>query len=362
MPFGSLTSLDNIDILRLTVYQYGEERLYQDLIATLGAHNQLARELAAPLVDFTTDRIRRVGTTTRKQMQRANEFSRPLNQKIAPTPADVGFPLELWQQGIGWTRDYLRTRSVEEAVREFDAARLADLERIQLQVKHALFDATNYTFLDERLDWISLPIKALANADGFPIPLGPNNRTFNASTHSHYLANATFTEAAAKGLVDTVLEHDTRGKLMFYIPASLQDLMMAFTAFKPYVDARIVQPLTASYAGARKLDITDGYNRAIGIFRETEVWIKPWVPENYAVVIREGAGMDKVLVWRTREPVTGAGDEVDRMGNLRIVADVESFPLRAQYVEREFGIGVQNRINAAVLYIGGSSYVAPTLE
>jgi hypothetical protein len=46
---------------------------------------------------------------------------------------------------------------------------------------------------------------------------------------------------------------------------------------------------------------------------------------------------------------------------LQIGAEDEAYPLRAQTLEAEFGVGVWTRTNGAVLYVGGTSYVIPTI-
>jgi hypothetical protein len=58
-------------------------------------------------------------------------------------------------------------------------------------------------------------------------------------------------------------------------------------------------------------------------------------------------------VFRVRQAAGGFGD-------LQIAAEDEQYPLRARFMEREFGIGVWNRTAAAVLYTANSTYSAPT--
>jgi len=95
------------------------------------------------------------------------------------------------------------------------------------------------------------------------------------------------------------------------------------------------------------------YNRPIGFFgSKAEVWVKPWVPTNY--VFAFNTTVNKPLMVRTR-PTAGTTNR----GSLRIAAQNESYPLRATYLEREYGVGVYERTNGACLYTGGGSYVAP---
>jgi hypothetical protein len=88
----------------------------------------------------------------------------------------------------------------------------------------------------------------------------------------------------------------------------------------------------------------------IGLFGAARVFVKPWVPANYLVAF-DASSPSKPLVMRA--PTDGAG--------LQVVADLETFPLRAQYMQREFGFGAWNRTNGAVLRFNNASYAAPTL-
>jgi hypothetical protein len=88
-----------------------------------------------------------------------------------------------------------------------------------------------------------------------------------------------------------------------------------------------------------------------------EVSTKPWVYPGYFIVIDLGR---KALRWRSRQNPSNAFGASGR-SKLRIVAEHESFPLRATWMEREYGIGVGDRLAAAILYGGGTSYVMPTI-
>jgi hypothetical protein len=59
----------------------------------------------------------------------------------------------------------------------------------------------------------------------------------------------------------------------------------------------------------------------------------------------------KPLGMRTRDAV---------QGNLHVAADMEIYPLRAQFMEREYGLAVIERANGACLDTAHSSYNAPS--
>jgi hypothetical protein len=91
--------------------------------------------------------------------------------------------------------------------------------------------------------------------------------------------------------------------------------------------------------------------RNIGLFDAADVQVRPWVPANYYLAWMELPGY-KVL--RVRERRTGSF-------GLKLMAEYETFPLRARALANEYGVGVFNRVGAAVGYNGASSYTAPTL-
>ena len=95
-------------------------------------------------------------------------------------------------------------------------------------------------------------------------------------------------------------------------------------------------------------------DRAIGIFGAAEVWVKPWMPANYLLVVDEGTGTMKPLAFRVQE------DDAT-LSEFSIRAEDESYPLRARTMARDFGVAPANRHMAASLFVGNTSYVAPVL-
>ena len=120
-------------------------------------------------------------------------------------------------------------------------------------------------------------------------------------------------------------------------------------ALSPTPDPRITYRVTDTPGVT--LDISRTDNRAIGVIGSAELWVKPWIPANYALAW--DANGPKPLAFRQRAQ-TG-------LQGLRIAATNSNYPLTAQYMEAEFGMGVWTRTNGAVLYFGGTSYTDPTL-
>lgn len=352
MAYGTLSVADLLATARIgaTVFEVGEDKTFATIQAYLDAHNTIQMDMIGDLVEPTTDRTVGTGGVSTMTMDEMDEFGRADAQKISAGDV-LGFPLRKYGGALQWTRTYFEEVTLDEFVGQVDAMLTADELNIQKQIKRALLLSSNYTFTDKLKDRMSIPVKRLVNADSYPLPTGPNGETFTASSHTHYIARvSTFAASDVTALISTVTEHYNSGAPRVYINQAQEASIRGFTSnFTPYVDARIIPASTAQVARG-SLDQSNVYNRAIGIFDQAEVWVKPWVPANYLFAFL--IGPQKPLAWRTKR--TGGGQ-------FGLDYDDESHPLRARQYGREFGIGVRNRVNGAVLYIGGTSYTDPTI-
>jgi hypothetical protein len=244
---------------------------------------------------------------------------------------------------------------VAQYLGKIDAFAAADIKAFLRAIKQALFKPTNNLTYKDRLQTnLELPLRALLNADGTAIPTGPNGQTFDGSTHTHYKGVASLTAASLSALIDNVVEHGVDGQIRLYIARADEATVRGFTGFSAYLDARITVT-GAAQIGSQALDTTSPDDRAIGVFDGAEVWVKPWVLEDYQAVIDYGA-TEKALGIRTR---TGS---LTGTGAFAIQAENEAYPLRARDVGREYGVGVVNRHKAAVQYSANATYAAPTFS
>lgn len=352
MPtYGTHSMADLLAVRNTTVLDFGEENLALQVQRSLDIHNGFVDDMTAGIMETTTDRHRSYGGTYNFDFDELDEFGTPDAQK-GITGATLGFPLRRFGRSLQWTRSYFEMATVRDIALSIVGIQEGDVRRLEYEMKRAIFRPTNYSFIDKRVDRITLEVKALVNADSMEIPIGPTGGTFDAATHTHYLATASLTSANVKSLLSTVLEHHNAGQLRLYIPADLEDEIAAMTGaneFKPVVDARIVQASTATFATGG-LDLNNPGDRMIGIFGAADVYVKPWMPTGYMFAFMFGGPAPLVLRRRS-----------DRTGALRLVYEDETHPLRARVLEREYGIGVWNRTNGAVLYTGSGTYASPSL-
>lgn len=350
--FGTLSSLDSLAAVRQSVAQFGEDMAWASIGAALEAYNRQIDGMTADLMERTTDVQRAYGTMDTKNMQELDQWGSPDAQKVT-AGVTVGFPLRRYGDALQWTRQFQVSQTVAQLAAEVDAIATADRRNIIRAAKVALFTSTNASFVDKLGGALSpanvtLALKALVNNDGSGLPVGPNGEVF-ATSHTHYLASATLTAAAVTNAVVTVQEHYNTGTPVIYISQTDEAAFRALTGFVADMDARIVQPNTATYS-TTPVVVANLYDRRIGLFGAAEVWIKPWMIANYLFVYVRGAPVPLVM----RIPAMGSAD-------LELVYEDERHPLRARGYQRMFGVSVWNRTNGAVLQFNNGTYQIPTI-
>lgn len=356
MAFGTIFTLDAAAEANPRAADIGEDELWKNLEGYFAAHNLLFNQAAEQVGMRTVEREGVFGGTADAEIQELDEFGQPSAQNIAIETYNVGWPLRRFGGAIQWTRFAFENMTAKEFTERVNAIADADEQELYRQIKRAIFRPTNYTFTDwQQMPRINLAVKALLNADNLPIPVGPSGRTFNGSTHTHYLGVATAntpTVADFERLIEHVVEHFNTGTPVVYINRSEEAKVRAFTGFKEYVDARLVDQRT-DLVTRRALDMRNLYDRAIGLLAGAEIVVKPWIPEGYVYATVVGVEAPVVI----RQPLYAAAQ------SLRLVAQDENYPLRANEWEHRFGVGIGNRANGAVLdtVTGSNTYTAPSI-
>lgn len=346
---GTLSVADLRKVTFQSVAEFGMDTISEVFARDLAVHQGIMQDLLAPLANITADRQRIYGTSDRGNMTEVDEYGRAPTRKVT-AGTTVGFPMRSYQYAVGWTRKYMQNHTPAELADQLTVAKKAQAIEVARQIKRSMYLSANYTFRDHLVDNVDLAVKRFLNADSTPIPDGPNGEIFVAATHTHYDAIAGLTAAALKALIRDVVEHGHGGKVVVAINIADEDTVRALTGFKEYVDPRLALG-NATNQATQRLDITRLDNRAIGIFDAAEIWVKPWGIANYALAF-DSSTTDKPLVIRTRDGLAPT---------LTVAAEIDLFPLHAQYLESEFGAAVWTRTNGAVLYFGGGAYVDPVI-
>lgn len=332
-----------------TAAEFGLDTIAEVLQEDLAVWNQTVSEMVTDLAEITTDRQRVYGTSGAGEMQETDEYGKTSTQK-AEVGDTVAFPLRLMQYNLGWTAKYLQVARPSDLAAQQINAEKAHWKRIQKEIKKAIYGPANYTYRDHLIDNVELDVKRFLNADGAGIPDGPNSETFDGSTHTHYDAVNGVTANALTDAINDVIEHGHGGAVKVGINKADESAVRALTGFVPFPDPRLIY--RASDTPAQTLDISRLDNRAIGIFGGAEVWVKSWVLDNY-YFIWDSAESGKPLAMRQREQ--------EALQGLRLAFENADYPLYVKDMEAEFGFGVWTRTNGLVLYVGGGTYVAPTI-
>jgi hypothetical protein len=352
MALGTLTSLDPLKLFPGTVLDFGEDAALQAVNDTLNAYNDVVQDMFAGSIEETEEPIEGWGISVDTElMDELDEFGTSNPMKVGGGQ-NVGFPLRNYGKTLQWTKNYLANTSAKAFAVQVDGIITADLLTMYREFKRCIYLPTNYTFVDR---WVTenknltISVKRLLNGDGASIPVGPNGETFNGASHSHYLGAATMTNAAVTAALEHVIEHYTDGSAQININRADESAFRLLTDFNAYPDPRVTYGANTQL-GRGVLDNTKLYNRAIGVFRGAEVWVKPWAIANILHFTMKGAPAP--VKRRKRKGSTG---------RLELVSDVDAHPLRARAWEHMYGFGVHERSNGVLLYIGNASYQAPTI-
>ena len=349
--FGTLSVLEDLSSVNDPVAG-NEAEIARRFAEALTIHNTLFSDMVGDLATVVTQpQMPYLGADT-AIMQELDEWGRADASK-ASTSGNLGFPLRIYGSSVQWTKTYFQRVTVAELAAQLDAHAMADLANFRTLLKATLFKNTNTSSYNDRLaSKLTYTLRALLNADGQAIPMSPSGASFDGSTHTHYLANATYTLAATQSLIDTVVEHGVDGKIVLYIARADEATVRGFTGFAAYLDARITVS-GANQIGNVALDVTSPDDRAIGVLGGAEVWVKPWIPANYAAVIDLGAASKPIGI-RVRSGTLSAGP-----GSFQMVSEHEHYPLHAENLGREFGIAAFAREKAAVSRMNNASYAIP---
>lgn len=356
---GTLQVSDTLATLAsksVTVATYGLDETFAVIDQDRRIYNDEVQNELIPDFCMTSDEREWVyGGNDEMTVEEIDEYGDPDTEKVG-TGDTMGAPLKRYGRAVGWTWDYMQVTPVAELAKQYTALQTADLKGIRRNIRNAFFNPTNnLTYRDRFIDRKTIKTYALLNGDGMQIPLGPNGALSDAANRQHYIATASPTSATIKTLIRKVTDFDVVGEVVLYIPQTFEDTIRGYNAageFSPLMDVQIVQSQTTSYVRG-ELEMFNINDRRIGKFGAAWVEVKPWMPDNYLLVVDKGNGTMKPLQFRTRPNGT--------FSDFGLRARTQSHPLYADSLARDYGIAVRNRHMAAVAYVGGNSYLAPTL-
>jgi hypothetical protein len=339
-----------LDVRFQSVNEFGMDTVVRVLQDDLAAHNAIVNDMVDDLAIRTTDTQGVYGTSATGEMIEVDEYGRSETQKVA-TGSTVGYPLRLFQYAAGWTRKYIQVATPRDLALKQLAAQDAHRKAIRRDIKRAIFLSTNYTFNDFLINNVALGIKRFVNADSASIPDAPDGTSFTPSTHTHYDAAASLTTTVVDNAITDLIEHGHGGRVMIAINYTNAAAFQALTGFVAALPNYVQVPAYNVTTPAARTDLGNQYNRLLGYYGAAEVWVKPWGIANY-MFVWDAASPSKPLAFRER-----AGGPT----GLNLAAELEGYPLYAQYFEAEFGVAVQTRTNGVVVRFNNASYADPTI-
>jgi hypothetical protein len=338
-------------VRNISTATFGVSTVEQVLRDDLAAHNAIVAEMLTDLAKNTSTQSDVYGTGAVGNMMEVDEYGVAPTQKIAPG-STVSYPLRLFQYNVGWTRKFLQNATPADLAQMQLSAEEAHKKEIRIQIKRAIFGATNYTYIDHLVNNVSLGIKRFVNADSAAIPDAPDGSTFTASTHSHYNGSAALDTAAVDAGITDLIEHGLGGRVMIAVNYANAAAFVALTGFVAAVPAYVQTPAYNVTIPSVRTDLGNQYNRLLGYYGAAEVWVKPWAIANY-LFVWDAASPNKPLAYRQRENTAQQG--------LNLAATFDSYPLQADFYEAEFGIGVWTRTNGVAVYFANATYASPTI-
>lgn len=351
---GGYTVADLIANQHQTVAEFGEDTIAEVLardLAILNANVTEQLSMVAEVVTSLDSRLALYGTSITGEFHEIEEVGRPPSQR-ATAGQTVGFPLRKFGGATGWTRDMLAQMTVSDFAIQFTQRQRGYIGAVRKHLQQSIYTPTNETFVDRFVtNTISLPVKRFLNADGAEIPDGPNGETFDGATLTHYVANNGWDNATLLAAVDKLVVHGHTNMPVIVIARGNKTNIEGLAGFTPFSDDRI--NYVASNSTVERLDRTNVGNRPIGLFGDAVVWIKPWGVTNYCFLFDAGA---------SRKPLRMRQHHIPAMRGLRIAAEFDDYPLRAEIMDAYFGFGAYERSNGVVVYFGGVGYTAPTFS
>lgn len=296
----------------------------------------------------TTNHVEAYFGTTSGRMQRADQYSRPDLVRQAPPKYYQYYPLNRFEDGTGWTDDYLDRATLRDLANDAISQAQRDQNNILWEAMRALLRKDSYTFQDEIQG--PLTIRPFLNGDGSLTPperVSASGSAFDG-THTHYWGtnNATLAQSHLQTIKDHLTHHGYEQDLVLWIASNLQDEVEGMTDFAPLPDPLVRTEFTAARFAVGVTD-PDAIGRVLGF----EVAVKPHMPDDYMFAWSRAVG----------PPLLERISDLPQRRGLRIVAQERSYPLRNSMWERRFGFAPYNRINGvAVQVVASATYTNPT--
>lgn len=355
------------DILTHTADGVNLNTLWHEFSSDLEAWNKTRNVVAGLFTSPTTESFALVSKGGDKvELEKASQFGVPVAKRVTPDRLRMGFPLEWYDSGLRYTREFLRDATAEQVRAQHVGLLEADNHLTFVETMKAL---TTNTAGARPLNENGVIIYDLWDGTSGEVPPPFAGKVFT-SNHNHYLVSGAIQVDGGdlKQLIDTIQEHgyglrSSNEQIVIFANPIEADVISTFrrdpenAVQNPYdfipaqgtpaylaVEDIIGDKAPAEYAG---LAIEGSYGDAY-------ITKNHFIPAGYVIAVATaGAGSSRNPLWFRQHPV------VSNQG-FRLVAEMENYPLLNAYYERGFGVGVRHRSAAAVMQIKASgTYQSP---
>jgi len=360
MSFTGISTLSDLNIQQLngSATVYGLDKINAEIVKSLDNYNTQVSELLSMYAEPVEIQTKVFDLASDLTMTETDEFGKS-RTKANTGKWTVSFPIRKFVSGVGYSLEWLQRATVGEVNRKFMDLQLAHQKNYVKQVKTAIFTSASSTFVDEHFNGETLVLKPFWNADANhndSIPANANGDTFAVASHTHYIGSTSGSVAAADidALVELVTEHDMTENVIIAINAADLDTIKALTTGFTALSSTLM-----NYSGVnstvQKLDLSNLANRPVGLWKESYmIWVKPYVPANYAVCMCLDNSMGKPLGYR-QLPFAN-------MKGLKLNNKYAGEPMIADEAICFEGLSIMNRSAGACLQLNNSSYTSPTIS
>jgi len=348
------TGINSVDDLRAVKYasaaEFGLDTINKVLQADLDYFNgEVTRQLEW-LCKPVTEQSMVYGTSAKIEMTEVDEYGVAPSRKNS-VGQTVSFPLRLFSSSIGFTSKYLEIATPAELTEKYLQVKKGYAYELNKQIRKAMYNNTNYNFVDRNTNGVTLAVKQFINADSSVIPDSPAGASFDGASHTHFMDEPVISASAVANLVSNVTEHGHTKGVKLVISLTDKASFIALTGFTALSSQVMVY--NATDATIERLDNSDLENQKIGYWGDVEVWVKPWAVANYVLCVATDAD-EKPLAYRQRPQASLQG--------LRFMPENSAYPLISRSMEAEFGFGVYNRTAGGILYFANATWANPTIS
>jgi hypothetical protein len=333
------------------------EQLISDIAAGLALANGTLQTnpLVASLISLTTEPAIEYRTGVSNGFEAHTEYGKPNAKRAAATGGML--PLNSWDRYLEWTWDMLRRARRTQIDNDISSA-MQDLTNLwEKAILTRLFKSTYTAYGSGK----AYPLAdGTATESGYIPPQNPSRAAAFANTHTHLLRLDGITQSTLESAVSHLWEHN---------------------ADAPY-DLLIAQADVASWANTT--NVTGWIKRADGGIRYgTQTDLAEVSPDYIAVIETSAYGPVRVrasariptkywAVYKSygsldqRNPLVVRQSPDYGVGAVLLPGReyaITQYPLEGAILFSEFGVGVADRVGAAIVYNAASStYTDPTIS